>query len=60
MKISIENFGRTHTTFVDAEDCSIDEYIDIFSNLLIGNGFCIETIINGFKEFLEEKKNEHS
>jgi len=58
MKISIENYGRIHTTFVDGEDCSIDEYIDIFANLLIGNGFHIETIINGFKEFLEEKENE--
>ena len=28
MKISIENYGRIHTTFVDGEDCSIDEYIE--------------------------------
>jgi hypothetical protein len=58
MTISIENYDKTHTTFVNHEDCSIDEYIDIFSNLLIANGFQIETIVNGFKEFLEEKENE--
>jgi hypothetical protein len=60
MKISIENYGRIHTTFVDAEDCSIEEYIDIIYNLLIANGFHSQTVINGFKEFLESKENEHS
>ena len=60
MKISIENFGRIHTTFVDDEDCSIDEYIDIIYNLLLSCTFSSQTIINGFKEFVNEKENEHS
>lgn len=58
MKISIENYDKIYTTFVNHEDCSIDEYIDIFANLLIANGFHSQTVINGFKEFLEEKENE--
>jgi hypothetical protein len=57
MKISIENYERTHTTFVDSEDCSINEYIDIIYNLLLSCTFSSQTIINGFKEFLEEKEN---
>lgn len=58
MTISIENYNKIHTTFVNHEDCSIEDYIDIFANLLIANGFASQTVINGFKEFLEEKENE--
>jgi hypothetical protein len=60
MKISIENWGRIHTTFVEDEYCNIHEYIEVFYNLLLSNTFESKTIINGFKEFLEEKENEHS
>jgi hypothetical protein len=56
MKITIENYGRIHSTYVDSEDSNIDEYIDIIYNLLIANGFQSDTIINGFKEFIEEKQ----
>lgn len=57
MKISIENYDKIYTTFVNHEDCSIDEYIDIFANLLIANGFQIETIRHAFKEWVFEKEN---
>jgi hypothetical protein len=40
------------------EDVSIEEYIDMFYGLLVTATFSPLTIINGFKEFLEEKEFE--
>jgi len=56
MKITIENYGRTHSTEINGDDLSIDEYIDIFYALLIAVTFHHDTIINGFKEFVENKE----
>ena len=43
MKISIENYGRIHSTYVNSEDSDIDEYIDIIYNLLIATAIVEET-----------------
>ena len=56
MKITIENYGKIHTTEFNHEDVSINQYIDTFYALLIAVTFHEETIINGFKEFIEEKE----
>jgi len=56
MKITVENYGRTHTTEIEGEDLSIDEYIGTFYALLIAVTFHHSTIINGFKEFVEDKE----
>ena len=56
MKITIESYGRTHSTEFNHDDVSIGEYIDTFYALLIATTFHEETIINGFKEFIEEKE----
>ena len=56
MKITIENYGKQYSTLVDHEDLTIDEYIDIIYGLLISNGFHNDTILTGFKEFLEERQ----
>ena len=56
MKITIESYGRTHSTEFNHDDVSIGEYIDTFYALLIAATFHEETIINGFKEFIEEKE----
>lgn len=57
MKITIESYGKTHTTEFDHDDLSIGEYIDTFYALLIGVTFHHNTIINGFKEFVEDKES---
>ena len=55
MKITIENYGKKMSFETDYEDVSINEYIDIFYGLLISATFSPETVLNGFKEFIEEK-----
>ena len=55
--MTIESYGRQHSTFVDHDDLSIDEYIDIIYGLLISTSFHSETILTGFKEFLEERQS---
>lgn len=55
MKITIESYGKTHTTEFDHDDVSIGDYIDTFYALLIGVTFHENTIVEGFREFLEEK-----
>lgn len=57
MKISIENYGQTHSTEYNHDDCTIEEYLDTFFNLLIANGFHQQTILHGIKELIEEKES---
>lgn len=57
MKITIENYGKKMSVETDYEDAGIDEYIDIFYGLLVSVTFNEETIINGFKEFIELKES---
>ena len=56
MKITIENYGKKMSVETDHEDVSMDEYIDIFYGLLISATFHPDTILNGFKDFIEEKE----
>lgn len=56
MKITIESYGKIHSSEFDNDDVSIGEYINTFYALLIAATFYEETIINGFKEFIEEKE----
>jgi len=56
MKITIENYGKKMSVETNHEDNSLDEYIDAFYGLLILTTFHSETILNGFKEFIEEKE----
>lgn len=56
MKITIESYGKQHSTLVDHDDLTIVEYIDIFYALLVANGFQTRTIKEGFEDFIEEKK----
>ena len=56
MKISIEAYGKIHTTEIDHDDVNIDDYIDIFYGLLVCLTFSEQTIINGLTEFLEDKQ----
>jgi hypothetical protein len=56
MKITIESYGRAHSTEFDHDDLSITEYVDTFYALLIAVTFHHNTIINGFKEFVEDKE----
>jgi hypothetical protein len=49
MKITIESYGRTHSTEFLNDDVSIGDYIDTFYALLIAATFHHHTIINGFK-----------
>lgn len=54
MKITIENYGKKMSVETDHEDVGIEEYIDIFYGLLVTATFNPDTILNGFKEFIEE------
>jgi len=56
MKITIEAEGRKHSTEIEGDDMGIDEYVDVFYALLIAVTFHHSTIINGFKEFVEDKE----
>jgi hypothetical protein len=56
MKISIESYGKTHTTELPHDEADINEIIDIFYGLLICTTFSEQTIINGFKEFVDERE----
>jgi hypothetical protein len=56
MKITIENYGKKMSVETDHEDVDINEYMDIFYGLLVTATFSPETVLNGFKEFIEEKE----
>ena len=56
MKITIENYGKKMSFETEYEDVSINEYMDIFYGLLISATFSPETVLSGFKEFVEEKE----
>ena len=57
MKITIESYGKKYSTELNYEDSDIHEYITIFTNLLICNGFYIDTITNALKEYIDDKTN---
>ena len=56
MKITIENYGKKMSVETDHEDVSIEEYMDIFYGLLVTATFSPDTVLNGFREFVEEKE----
>ena len=56
MKITIENYGKKMSVETDHEDLGLGEYIDIFYGLLITATFSPKTVLDGFKEFIEEKE----
>ena len=58
-KISITEWGRTYCTHVDHSGQSIGDVVDMFSNLLIAQGYCTELIIETLKDqitILNQKK----
>ena len=55
MKITIENYGKKMSVETDHEDVSIEEYMDIFYGLLVTATFSPDTVLNGFREFVEER-----
>jgi hypothetical protein len=56
MKITIESYDIIFTTQTKNDDLDITGYIDIINNMLLSIGFHQETILNGFKEFIQEKE----
>jgi gamma-glutamyl-gamma-aminobutyrate hydrolase PuuD len=56
MKMTIESYGKKMSIETDHDDVGIVEYIDMINVFLLGVGFHQETIINGIKEFIEEKE----
>jgi hypothetical protein len=55
MKITIESYGKTHTAEFDHDDVPLGVLINSLYALLIGVTFNEHTIVEGFREFLEEK-----
>ena len=58
-KISITEWGRTYCTHVDHSGQSIGDVVDMFSNLLIAQGYGTELIIETLKDqidILNQKK----
>jgi len=53
MKITIESYDKKYSTELNYEDCTMDEYIEIFTGLLISSGFDISTVRDGFREYLD-------
>ena len=56
MKITIESYDTTFTTQTKNDDVNMEQYINIINNMLLFVGFHQETILDGFKEFIEEKE----
>lgn len=56
MKITIENYGKKMSVETDHEDVDINEYMDIFYGLLVTATFSPETVLNGIKDFIEDKE----
>jgi hypothetical protein len=56
MKITIESYDTIFTTQTKNDDLDMTGYIDIINNMLLSIGFHQETILNGFKEFIQEKE----
>jgi len=54
MKITIESYGQKHITEYDNDDCTLDEYINTFFNLLISNGFQYNSVLDGFKDYIQD------
>ena len=55
MKITIENYGKKMSVETDNEDVSMNEYMDMIFGLLVTATFSPETVIEGFREFVEER-----
>jgi len=58
-KISITEWGRTYCTHVDHSGQSIGDVVDMFTNLLIAQGYGTELIIETLKDqitILNQKK----
>ena len=55
MKITIENYGKKMSVETDHEDVSMDEYMDMIFGLLVTATFHPQTVIDGFRSFVEEK-----
>jgi len=53
MKLTIENKWETYTTEFKNTDVSIEQIIFALQGMLISNGFDKETIVEGFKEFID-------
>jgi len=56
MKITIESYDTTFITQTKNDDVDMEQYINIINNMLLFVGFHQETILDGFKEFIEEKE----
>ncbi len=54
MRITLESYGRKHVTEFDHDDCTIDDYVESFFNLLVASGFHRDTVKRGFEELIEE------
>ena len=54
MKITVESYGQKHITEYENDDCTLDEYINTFFNLLIANGFNPDSVLNGFKDYIQD------
>ena len=53
MKLTIENKWEIYTTEFKNIDVSIEQIISALQGMLISNGFDKETIVEGFKEFID-------
>ena len=58
MRITIESYDTTFTTQTKNDDLMMDQYIDIINNTLLFVGFHQDTIIDGFEEFIQSKREE--
>ena len=56
MKISIESYETKYTVETKNDDLTMENYTDIINNMLLSIGFHQETILDGFKEFIQSKE----
>ncbi len=56
-KLSLTNYGKTHTFSSPYEDEPIEDIIHAFYTLMIGATWGHETIIDAMREFVEKYNN---
>ena len=56
MKIEISAHQRKHSFETEHDDVTIDEVMDGLYGLLVAAGFHRDTVVNGFADIAEERK----
>lgn len=57
MEMTIKSYGKKIAIETEHDDVDINEYMDIVYTALLSVGFHQDTILDGLKEFIQEKES---